>query len=86
MKEINVYSKIHELKEKGFRKDAVAKQLGINWRTVNRYWDMNPDEYNSNYENIDRIHLLDRFREVIVLWLKDYPVFQPVLRSYIPQA
>ena len=73
MKEINVYSKIHELKEKGFRKDAVAKQLGINWRTVNRYWDMNPDEYNSNYENIDRIHLLDRFREVIVLWLKDYP-------------
>lgn len=73
MKEIKVYSKIHELKEKGFRKDSVAKQLGINWRTVDRYWDMSPDDYNNNYDNIDRIHLLDKYRETIVLWLKDYP-------------
>ena len=73
MKEIKVYSKIHELKEKGFRKAAVAKQLGINWRTVDRYWDMSPDEYNNNYDNVDRIHLMDKYREIIVLWLKDYP-------------
>ena len=61
MKEIKVYSKIHELKEKGFRKDSVAKQLGINWRTVDRYWDMSPDDYNNNYDNIDRLHLLDKY-------------------------
>lgn len=73
MKGIKMYSKIHELKEKGFRKDAVAKQLGINWRTVDRYWDMSPEEYNRNYENIDRIHILDKYRDSIVLWLKDYP-------------
>lgn len=37
MKEINVYMKIQELKEKGFRKDAVARMLSFNWCTVNRY-------------------------------------------------
>ena len=40
MKEIKVYNAIHQLKERGFKKDSVAKQLSINWRTVDRYWNM----------------------------------------------
>ena len=45
MKGYSVYSQIQQLKEQGFRKDAVARNLGINWRTANRYWDMTVEEY-----------------------------------------
>ena len=38
MKGYSVYRTIQQLKARGFRKDAVAKNLGINWRTVDRYW------------------------------------------------
>lgn len=37
MKEYKVYKEIQQLREKGFRKNSVAKQLGVNWRTVDRY-------------------------------------------------
>lgn len=40
MKGYRVYSVIHQLKERGFKKASVAKQLNINRRTVNRYWNM----------------------------------------------
>lgn len=44
MKGYLVYSQIQQLKEKGFKKANVAKQLGINRRTVDRYWNMSADE------------------------------------------
>lgn len=73
MKGYSVYSQIQQLKEQGFRKDAVAKSLGLNWRTVNRYWDMTVDEYEENSANICRAQLLDEYRATIIRWLREYP-------------
>lgn len=73
MKEIKVYNAIHQLKERGFKKDSVAKQLDINWRTVDRYWDMTVDEYESQAWQLKRGSQLDDYQEQILLWLRQYP-------------
>ena len=73
MKGYCVYSQIHQLKEKGFRKTTVAKMLGINRRTVNRYWDMLADDYEINASNICRERALGEYASIIVKWLHDYP-------------
>lgn len=62
---------IKQMKERGFSKNAVAKQLGINRRTVDRYWEMSPDEYESL--SVRRGSTLDKHRETILLWLEEYP-------------
>lgn len=73
MKGYSVYSKIHQLKERGFRKDTVVKSLGINWRTVDRYWNMTLDEYESNVTTVCKARLLDDYLDIIINWLRNYP-------------
>lgn len=73
MKGYRVYSQIQQLKEKGFKKANVAKQLGINRRTVNRYWNLQADQYKENMAAICRSSLLDNYEDRILLWLKTYP-------------
>lgn len=65
MKGYCVYSQIHQLKEKGFRKTTVAKMLGINRRTVNRYWDMLTDDYEINASNICRERALGEYESIM---------------------
>lgn len=62
MKGYNVYSKVHQMREAGFSQRATAKALGINRKTVKRYWNMDVDEYEYNARKIVRIRNLD------VLW------------------
>ena len=73
MKEIKVYNAIHQLKERGFKKDSVAKQLKINWRTVDRYWDMTVAEYESQSQSMKRASQMDDYKTQILLWLRKYP-------------
>jgi transposase len=73
MKEYKVYNAIQQLKERGFRKDSVAKQLNINWRTVDRYWDMTADEYESQSQGLKRGSRLDDYQNQILIWLRQYP-------------
>lgn len=73
VKEYQVYIEIQELKGKGFSKSACAEQLQINRRTVDRYWEMSVDEYEKQHENIKRSAVLDKYREQIISWLKEYP-------------
>ena len=73
MKGYSVYSQIQQLKEQGFRKDAVARNLGINWRTANRYWDMTVEEYEASLSGVCQVQLLDEYRDTIVRWLREYP-------------
>lgn len=73
MKEYKVFSAIHQLKEKGFRRGSVAKQLGINRRTVERYWDMPVEEYERQQTQICRERTLDKHHDQIVIWLSDFP-------------
>ena len=73
MKEFRVYNSIQQLKERGFKKAAVAAQLNINRRTVDRYWTMTVDEYESQAQSVKRACLLDAYRNQILLWLRQYP-------------
>jgi len=73
MKGYSVYSAIQQLKERGFKKATVAKQVGINRRTVDRYWDMTVATYEANLQEVRRSSKLDEYKNTIVGWLKDYP-------------
>ena len=72
MKGYCVYSQIQQFKEKGFKKNTVANMLGINRRTVNRYWDMLAD-YELNATTICREKALGEYETTILKWLRDYP-------------
>lgn len=74
MKGYQVYSKVHQMREAGFSQRAIAKALGINRKTVKRYWDMDVDEYEHNARKIVRIRNLDPHRDQIVDggWTKVY--------------
>lgn len=72
MKGYSVYNAIKQLKDQGFKKAAVARELNINRRTVDRYWDMSVDEYEAMRSDIRRKQALDEYREAILNWLKDY--------------
>ena len=66
MKGYNVYSKIQQMREVGFSQRATAKSLGINRKTVKRYWDMDVEEYEHKARKIVRIRNLDIHRDQIV--------------------
>ncbi len=40
-----VYQDIQQLKERGLNKSQVERQLGINWKTVDYYWEMTAEEF-----------------------------------------
>ena len=67
-----MYSKIQQEKKQGFSRDAAARHLGLSWQTVDRYWDMTPDTYESLHtQNHSRI--LDKHEAVVLDWLEQFP-------------
>lgn len=73
MKGYSVYSKIQQLKDAGFTQRGAAKALGINRKTVKRYWDMPVTQYEEKRQTVVRAALLDEYQEQIVYWLRQHP-------------
>ncbi len=73
MKGYTVYSKIQQMKQTGFSQRQVAGRLGINRKTVKRYWDMPVDEYESMNQRICRVQVLDPSESQIVQWMRAFP-------------
>ena len=73
MKGYSVYNAIQQLKERGFKKASVARQLNLNRRTVIRYWDMPVEAYEQKHLGLCREKALDAYRNQIIGWLKTYP-------------
>ncbi len=73
MKGYNVYSKIQQYRQLGFSQRQVARRLGVNRKTVKRYWEMPVDEYEAMSQGICRMQALDRYEKQIVQWLLEYP-------------
>lgn len=74
MKEWKMYSRIHQLKESGFKKTQVAKKLGINVKTVSKYWTVLPEEYHQLLVNSrQRPKYLKQYEDVILGWLSEHP-------------
>ncbi len=40
-----IYEKIQELKRNMLNKSQVSRRLGIDYKTVLKYWDMKPDGF-----------------------------------------
>jgi len=74
MKGWNMYSRIHQLKEDGFKKAKVARKLGIDVKTVSKYWNMTPDDYHQLLVNSrQRRGYLKQYEEEIMAWLGKHP-------------
>lgn len=74
MTDWTMFSKIHALKSKGFNKSHVAKELSINFRTVDKHWDMTPKEYEDlRVSASKRIRQPDVFRTEMIDWLRKHP-------------
>ncbi len=67
-----MYSKIQSERVKGYSKDATARRLRLSWRTIDRYWDMTPEQY----LELSKSHhqcTLDKHENVIKSWLERFP-------------
>jgi len=68
-----MYTKIQQLKEKGFKTNAVANQLNIHRETVKRYWNMTVDEFENFSYSLCKTSLLSSYESVILSWLTQFP-------------
>jgi len=68
-----MYQDLQQLKEMGFNKSQVQRKLGIDWKTVNRYWEVTPDEFAEIRRNNKRIKKLEKYKDQIMRWLQEHP-------------
>jgi len=70
MKGWKMYSKIHQLKADGLKKSQVSRKLGLNYKTISKYWTMSPSDYQAYQEKTKtRKKKLDQYTDVILTLL-----------------
>jgi len=71
---ILMYSDIQKLKRLGYKKNRASKKLGIDAKTVRKYWDMSQDEYLAYLlECKERSKIMDPYKDSVLESLKKYP-------------
>lgn len=74
MKGWKMYTEIHQLKNMGLNKSQVARHLGINVKTVNKYWNVDADGFfKMKQQSKKRAKKLDRYAETVLGWLQQFP-------------
>lgn len=74
MKDWKMYMEIQKLKALGFKKTSTSRKLGIDFRTVKKYWDMSAQEFELQKETANvRVKKADDFRDDMINWLTQYP-------------
>ena len=74
MKDWMIYEKIQELKRNHLKKSQVSKRLNIDYKTVTKYWDMEPDEFSACRNRAQkRKRKADDHKDFIVSCLQKYP-------------
>jgi transposase len=69
-----MYGKIQEKKRDGLNKSQTSRQLGIDYKTVLKYWDMTPDDYSATKIAADsRTKKADRYKDFVLDCLQKYP-------------
>ena len=71
MEDFQMYSKIQQEKKQGFSKEAAARHLGLNWRTVDQYWDMTAEAYGVMQKR-QYSSGLDKRQDTILQWLRAF--------------
>ena len=71
---IEMYSNIQKLQKLGYKKQRAARQLGIDTKTVHKYWNMTEDEY-VDYVVQSRKHtkIMDKYHDYVLDKLNTYP-------------
>lgn len=70
----NMYREIHQLKQIGLNISQIARRLNINRNTVSKYLSMTAEEFKIYLERLEiRTKKLDKVRDKILCWLKEYP-------------
>lgn len=65
-----MYSEIHQLKSMGFNKSQVARQTSLNVKTVDKYWEVDPDAFAEIIQNSgSRTKKLAPYKNIILSWL-----------------
>ena len=73
MKGWPMYQDLQQLKAMGLNKSQVKRRLGIDWKTVDRYWKVTPDEFSEMRRNNQRTKKLEKYEDQIVRWLQEHP-------------
>ncbi|MFC2089350.1 IS21 family transposase [Bacteroidota bacterium] len=69
-----MYHQIHKMSRDGWSKNRISEFLGINWRTVSKYLQMNEDEFLDFIEEQgNRQRLLSPFEGFVKIKLEKYP-------------
>ena len=74
MKDWMIYEKIQELKRNKLNKSQVSRRLGIDYKTVLKYWDMKPDGFAKARDHAkERTKKADKYRDIVLESLQKYP-------------
>ena len=73
MKRWPMYTELQSLKNLGFSKRQVANSLQMDFRTVSKYWGMDPDTFEKTIANRQRRRNLALYEGVILDWLRQNP-------------
>ena len=69
-----IYEKIQELKRNKLNKSQVSRRLGIDYKTVLKYWDMKPDGFAKARDQAkERTKKADKYRDIVLESLQKYP-------------
>ena len=68
-----MYVKIQELRRKGYKKQRAARELGIDTKTVRKYWEMTEAEYSTYLlETKERSKIMDPYRDYVLEQLRNH--------------
>ena len=74
LKRWEMYYRIQELKKMGLNKSQIGRQVGLDRRTVDWYYNATPDEFYARNEELKtRFKKLDEYKSIILGWLKEFP-------------
>ena len=74
MKDWKMYMEIQKLKALGFKKTSASRKLGIDFRTVKKYWNISAQKFKIQKETASiRVKKANDFRDDMIDWLTQYP-------------
>jgi transposase len=66
------FAKIKEQKLNGLKKSQASRNLGLDYKTISKYWDMSNEEYiKLNQKSKNRAKKIDRYKNKILEWIKE---------------
>ena len=68
-----MYVQVQGMKNDGFTMRQVSRRLGVNFRTVQRYWNMSPEAFEQEILTKERAKNLDLYDGVVKDWLIKNP-------------